>query len=144
MLPRNEAQARRACWEYIDRGRHRVVFLAPSGRSVVKFPRNSYGEEANYREAEMSRQGCTPYGPDGSLARCRLIRGLMILVMERVAPVTKEWRQAAPDSHWCWSVDASQVGHTRHGVLVAYDYADDYRPSVDALGKFKTAFLETA
>jgi hypothetical protein len=95
-------------------GRHRTVF--DCGLFVVKIPRNFSGMSANLEEHENS--SC-PYGAI-QFARTRLIRvgTVPILLMQKVAmPATLEGLPA-----WTDFVDGQQVGYTKGGKLVAYDF----------------------
>ncbi len=100
---------------FLGEGRNRLVFL--HGNFVVKVPRNDYGCYDNEREADISRS--FRHGNGGiHYARCRLIPGSFILVMELVDLVFKNPKE----NGWWDFVDCQQVGLTRFGKLVAYDF----------------------
>jgi len=92
--------------------RHRAVFR--DGDEVIKVPTRESGIHACY--CELTQQG-------EILARTRADRdlseetGLPIVRMEYVEHVG---RSETPD--WTWSIDCGQVGRTKDGRLVAYDW----------------------
>lgn len=102
-------------FEHLGTGRNRACFARPGDDYVIKIPVNSYGVMNNYDEAGWFAKF------RNRMARSRIVRwaGLPVLVMERVTtgftyPDLPEW------SDW---VDCQQVGKTKRGVFVAYDYA---------------------
>ena len=99
--------------KFIGEGRHRAVFKTRSGRYVVKFPVGEGGELANYREARDFKES------GDRLARCRIIvlQGVECLVMEFVTMAK------GPLPSWVDFIDCQQVGITRRGELVAYDWS---------------------
>ena len=111
-------------WEYIGSGRHREVWRLPSG-NVLKMPRGIEGQCANHREAERRANRVSPERYNSAwksarFARCRLIPGTSILVMEYVEPHTINYNNLPM---WCKYVDGGQVGYNRNNELVAYDFA---------------------
>lgn len=102
-------------WTFIGQGRTRAVFLLPGGRYVVKIPVDEMGYHDNWSEARQAKRDGWLY--KHQVARCRLMKNGW-LVMEYVKPATGE---ELPD--WVGSVDCGQVGWTRDGRLVAYDFA---------------------
>jgi hypothetical protein len=94
-------------------GRNRLVLR--HGKYVIKIPRNLNGEVDNEWEAR-ARLSSIP------TARCRLatLGGWRVLVMEYVEEPTDFSYKEYPN--WCKYVDCAQVGWTRHGKLVAYDF----------------------
>lgn len=108
-------------WIYLGSGRHREVWRLPSG-NVLKIPKGMTGEAANVEESKMwiNRFNLEDCHSDWKLARCRLIPGTFILVMEYLRP-HKMCYDELP--YWCQLVDGGQVGFNRKGELVAYDYA---------------------
>lgn len=140
-------------WILIGQGRHRMCYLLPSGY-VLKAPFSESGEKANRLEAEMWRNrhdsGSLPrWARDWKFARCRLIPGTDLLVMEFVWPTFSAWfggssqKTKGVEKHFPeWSrrffpvglddlpywarieIDCEQVGFNRKGELVAYDYAE--------------------
>jgi hypothetical protein len=97
--------------EWIGLGRHRAVFRR--GHTVVKVPVSIEGWHDNLREADRWRARAHPH-----LARCRLAGPLLVMVWceryDRPAELLPRWTDA---------IDCQQVGRTRQGRLVAYDYA---------------------
>lgn len=100
----------------VGAGNHRAAYRTRSGRYVVKFPcgYDDAGQFDNEYEARHWRE--SPLYP-----RCRLIAvaGASCLVMEWVEPATC-WELLPP---WVDSIDCGQVGYTRRGELVAFDFA---------------------
>ncbi len=99
--------------KYLGQGRHRSGFLTKSGKYVIKFPMGAVGDWANEGEA-------WDYSKDKTnLARCRCIEvsGHILLIMEFVQ---KPGTEVLPE--WVKFVDCQQVGYTRSGRLVAYDW----------------------
>jgi len=92
--------------------RHRVVFL--DGDEVIKVPSCESGVAAC--DCELVEQG-EKYArtrPDVALSKKT---GLPIVRMEYVEHVGSSEQ---PD--WTWSIDCGQVGRTKDGRLVAYDW----------------------
>jgi hypothetical protein len=88
------------------------------GRWVIKVPLNDYGLADNSREARLSRRWGRGPDQNGVLyARCRLLKNGW-LVMERVDTSVPD--EAQP--RWADYVDCQQVGLTRAGRIVAYDF----------------------
>lgn len=100
---------------YLGSGRHRKVFLSRSGKYVIKVPHNDGGFRANQEEYDLY---CNQAKSSIPLAKCRLHKS-DILLMEFVKSAS--WRPDLPE--WVRSVDCQQVGYTRTGKLVAYDYS---------------------
>lgn len=99
-------------FKYLGSGRNRTTYLLPSGKYVLKIPRNEAGVFDNADEEALSLYK--------THARCRTIKlfGTLCLVMEYV-------EQASLDKElptWCDFVDCRQVGYNRKGKLLAYDY----------------------
>lgn len=104
--------------KHLGSGRHRDVYLLPSGRNVIKIPSNTDGVGSNYREAQI-RYNFDPWtGTERSYARCRLIPGTNYLVMELID--TDYDPDCLPD--WASCIDCGQVGLDRKGRFKAYDY----------------------
>lgn len=102
--------------KYLGQGRNRIVYLLPSGKNVIKIPINEYGLYNNWDEATIfSRREDGCYIP---LARCKMVKDTPYLIMEYVEQTKDPYVEP-----WTYSVDCSQVGYTRSGKLVAYDYA---------------------
>lgn len=102
-------------YQLLGVGRNRVTFLLPSGKYVLKIPRNDSGVWDNHHEARLS--GTWNY------ARCKLVNlcGIWCLVMEYLncETIYKEY-DSLPD--WTIGVDCCQVGYNRKGKLLAYDF----------------------
>jgi hypothetical protein len=107
-------------------GRNRGVFVMPRNY-VVKIPKNADGFTDNDWEGSVSNfdESDPNFDPDDvQFARTRLFYYpiendfIPILFMEYVKQDT-DW-----DSHpdWVGSVDCGQVGYTKKGRLVAFDY----------------------
>jgi hypothetical protein len=107
-----------AGFRQLGAGRHRLAFLAPSGRNVVKVPLSDWGAMDNTTEALYWRerdQGTVP------LARCRIFCDGLLLAMEAVDTLST-WTY--DDLPWAIQIDCAQVGRNRRGQFVAYDYAE--------------------
>lgn len=110
--------------EDVVEGRNRRVFLMRG--YVIKVPLNYEGIDDNLHEGKQRR----PAGPLGEYetiyARTRLVHhhDIPVLLMERVTHATS----AALDAYfgkipsWVYGIDCCQVGFTKDGRLVAYDY----------------------
>jgi|GEM_PF-2341908 len=92
--------------------RHRVVFR--DGDEVVKVPTRESGVAAC--DCELTQQGelLAKTRPDRELSK---ETGLPIVRMEHVEHVG--W---SDELDWTWSIDCGQVGRTKDGRLVAYDW----------------------
>jgi hypothetical protein len=126
---------------YLGKGRHRMTYLSPNRRFVLKFPHNEEGLAANrdeasvYKEALLSKEKDYPYAP------CRLVHNainLMVAVTEVYGGTEADDRVrdngildgkdfAGDDDmdmlpSWAHDIDALQVGKLPNGRLVAYDY----------------------
>lgn len=100
--------------ESIGKGKKRIVFKDKN--EVIKIPLNLEGEFGNYYEAKTSIN-------NNKLANCNIDKKLSnlfqlnILRMEYVKHTG--WSK---DFDWTWSIDCGQVGLTKNGRLVAYDW----------------------
>lgn len=106
--------------QLIGEGRNRSVFLLPSGKYVLKVPKNFDGELDNWREARRFKvRKENNYLP---LARCKMVPNSHLLVMEFV-----NTKYIDPDERPRWTdfIDCAQVGYTGKGILVAYDYGGE-------------------
>jgi hypothetical protein len=104
-------------------GRNRAVF--DMGSYVVKLPRNSQGFGDNDWEGSISNGPDSDPAEDIQYARTRMFYVKLpehdyipILFMEKV--VYAERQEHLPD--WVMSVDCGQVGWSKNGKLVAFDY----------------------
>lgn len=100
--------------QLIGEGRHRIVFRH-GDRFVLKIPKGNEGLHANYLEADRYRHRRIDWLPI-ALARCRLLPNGW-LVMEYADPLPYP-----EHPEWASYVDCQQVGRTRDGRVVAYDY----------------------
>jgi hypothetical protein len=117
-LERLESLLVNAGFRRLNAGRHRLAFLSPSGRNVVKVPINDFGVLDNGRES-------TKWGKRAEmwpLARCRLFCDGLLLVMEAVKIDPERSFSDLPE--WAGWIDCGQVGLNRKGEFVTYDYAD--------------------
>jgi hypothetical protein len=107
--------------EFIGEGRSRRVYRHKKTNYVIKIPLDNYGADDNYIEASASKSFYKDKDLDEYLpcARCRLFKGIF-LVMEYVEYVKNPYSNEMPD--WVGCVDCGQVGYTRNGDLVAYDF----------------------
>ena len=101
-------------------GRHRVAYSDRSSpETVVKIPKAVRHFGDNTSEARQYAAG--EHGPEGRrLARCDLVEvwSIPVILMERVSyPKPSE---SLPD--WATRIDQREVGYTKDGILVAFDY----------------------
>ncbi|BAU39970.1 hypothetical protein [Ralstonia phage RSP15] len=109
-------------------GRNRIVFLMKG--YVVKIAKNYDGECDNEWEGSVSNSEESYNNPEYvQYPRTRLacFNGAYVLFMERVREasgeeIRKHLGTPKGGSDWTWSVDCGQVGFTKSGRLVAYDY----------------------
>ena len=120
-LQKAEAVAAKYKLKHIGEGRHRRTYSTPSGRSVVKFATCRRGWSCNDLEAFLFAKYVSE--KPTIFARCRMIvlGGVECLLMEHVNEINGFGTPGLPP--WVSSIDCGQVGYTRRGKLVAYDYA---------------------
>ncbi len=106
---------------YLGHGRNRITYRI-SERYVVKIPLNQDGVADNWYEAKQCKR-------DPDTAKCRLLGDC--LVMEFVDDIHQIWghlplwekmERINLLPYWVDYVDCRQVGFTRTGKLVAYDF----------------------
>lgn len=106
----------------IDEGRNRRVFVF--SKYVIKIPITYNGITDNDWEGSISNTNDDPDEIRYPRTRLTYWEALPIVLMERVTLVTtaaiKARLGSCPD--WVNSVDGGQVGFTRDGRLVAFDY----------------------
>lgn len=102
-------------YEYIGRGRNRIVFKSKSGKYVIKVPRNIEGNGDNFRETKKE-----DFGFPVPKSRRIILDDFCCVIMEYVEHVSFKDTKAPSWVSW---IDCGQVGHNRKGELVAYDYA---------------------
>lgn len=96
-------------------GRLRAAFR--DGDTVLKVPLSEVGEHGNYEEADSCNH---PYEPRAEAWIDEIWtkrEGIVILRMEYV-----RHRGSSKHPDWTWGVDGGQVGWTKAGRLVAYDW----------------------
>jgi hypothetical protein len=110
--------------KYLSSGRHRDVYLLPGGKYVLKVPRNDAGVSDNYWEDAFDYHKDAWSKTVRVNARCRLIPGTNLLVMEYVEPVSYDEIESKLGyiPKWVDFIDCQQVGFNRNGKLKAYDY----------------------
>ena len=109
-------------------GRNRVTVYLKN--TVIKLPRGLDGVADNEWEGSISNSEDSYNNPDHiQYPRTRLyyIGVFPILFMERVKhasskEISNYLGTPTGSGDWTWSVDCGQVGFTRKGRLVAYDY----------------------
>lgn len=132
-------------YQWLGSGRHRMTFLAPHKRFVLKFARNHSGLWVNCREADLWSTHLWRLGREGiQYAPCRLIRGC-ILMMRTVVDLHGDTIACAVGQkalhslqHICierhgevnsdfvnFTVDSGQIGRLPNGKWVAYDYGSE-------------------
>lgn len=118
-------------FKFLGRGSYRMCFLREGRKWVIKIPRNQKGIYDCRNEALIykHRKGkLNPKAPDeyqGALARCRLreIKGVPCLIMPFLENIREDY-----DAHPPWVrqlCDGTQVGKTRKGKIVVYDYGNE-------------------
>lgn len=115
----HERYRKRAQW--VRQGRNRIVYGLPN-HLVVKLPTNPAGIADNLHEAKRRNTGRELANPDKceQYPRTWLIDCVLpVLYMEQVEVCRgDEWSLPL----WVDWTDNSQVGYTRRGRLVIYDY----------------------
>jgi len=101
--------------KFLGEGRRRRVYLSPSGRTVVKVPKCGFGVSDNLIERDRYR-----HNPEGRYAPCRFWPGTNMLVMEYVEPI----QRLCDKPEWADYIDCGQVGTSRSGKVLAYDYGN--------------------
>lgn len=104
----------------LGRGRNRLTYDMGDGW-VVKIPLHMYGMEDNLTESKIYNE--TKDNPENycvQYAECMIFtyKDIPLLIMEKVEPITHYYD--FPD--WADYVDCQQVGYTKDGKVVAYDY----------------------
>lgn len=108
-----------ACFE----GRNRNVFEL--GQYMVKLPKNRDGYTDNDWEGSVSNSAQTYDSPRHiQYPRKHLIyfKTIPVLLMEKIIPVDWSLEKQSDYPRWIDQVDCAQVGYTKEGRLVAYDY----------------------
>jgi hypothetical protein len=109
-------------FKYLGSGRHRFVFLSPNKRYVLKFPIDYDGLLANEEEEQVFKSSLTNLISDIKYAPCRLISNT-ILMMRYVEDIFYS-RKITELPIWVNEIDSCQVGLTKDGKLVAYDFSN--------------------
>lgn len=109
-------------------GRHRLVYQLRN--CVLKFAHNIEGVQANCDEVKLSRKRKYLHYP---VARCKSILTVgdcvIALIMECVdeksfkKKLRDMYYNIPPELDWIKDIDCRQVGYTRSGKVVAYDYS---------------------
>ena len=94
--------------QYVGIGRHRVTYLIVGTEIVLKFPLSVDGFFDNTHEAEVKGE---------RYAECCMVGNSTILAMEFVDRIPYE---SLPG--WAGFIDCGQVGKTKDGRIVAYDF----------------------
>jgi len=119
-------------FEFIGYGRNRIAFLSQSKKNIIKIPITQGGVADNTHEHiswSKFRKKLVP------IARCRLLKNSVILVMELITRPyhpydpnvldnqrNKNFDDLIKQNPWIDFVDCGQVGLNRKGQLVAYDF----------------------
>lgn len=107
-------------------GRNRNTFIL-SDRIVVKLPRNFDGFTDNDWEGSISNSIESFNHPEHiqyPKTKLVFVTEVPIVFMQRITPLqsTEITQMFGSEPDWTFSVDCGQVGITRQGRLVAYDY----------------------
>ncbi len=102
-------------YEYLGCGRNRIVFALKSKNYVIKVPLNLAGNSDNSVEAKRG----VDFGYPVAKAKRVIIDDFCCAVMEYVEHADR-FDNELPD--WTGFVDCGQVGFTKKGELVAYDF----------------------
>lgn len=121
---------------FLGEGRHRMTFLAPHKRFVLKFPKNRYGLLDNQAEDGIwSRYLGKPNANGVQHAPCRLIQN-SVLMMRTVFNISGDTLGCecgrkilggmvyANLPTWSEEIECEQIGKLPGGKIVAYDYAE--------------------
>jgi hypothetical protein len=113
-------------WKFVGAGRTRIAVRR--GNHVIKIPLNIDGIDDNLREAYIFAHRSSTAWSWARFARCKMVKGTHLLMMVYARCVVQGrtddqgtvLAQSLPG--WASNVDCRQVGFTRQGELVAYDY----------------------
>lgn len=95
-------------------GSHRTVFIDKKNDEVIKVPSQNSGDFANQQELNTQGELYAKTKLDKELTERY---GYVVIRMEYV-----EHSGYSKEPDWTWSIDCGQVGHTKDGRLVAYDW----------------------
>jgi hypothetical protein len=109
-------------YEVVGFGRNRITFKLRSGNYVIKFPLSEAGEGDNDWEGSVvSNKKEDSEDIKYPKTRYLTIEGFVCVIMEIVKELEIEEYWFLKED-WFGSVDGGQVGKTRSGHVVAYDY----------------------
>lgn len=111
-------------YDFIGAGRNRAVFKLRSGNYVIKVPLNEYGFLDNGREASVVSNKKDLEDDDIKYPQTRYVEydEIPCVVMEYVSPIENNEEYQKNKKWWFDYVDCRQVGFTRKGEIVAFDY----------------------
>lgn len=97
-------------------GRNRIVFDLGNGL-VVKLPKNAAGASDNIYESKQ-------HGPQYPRTKIVFCLNVPVLFAQIVIPANEDqiFEKLGTIPRWVYSIDRKQVGFTRKGDLVAFDY----------------------
>ena len=109
-------------YEILGTGRNRATFKLRSGNYVLKFPLCEAGEGDNDWESSIvSNKSEDSEEIKYPKTKYITIGGFVCVIMEMVVELDPEQYWFLKED-WFLSVDGGQVGKTRSGHVVAYDY----------------------
>jgi hypothetical protein len=127
-------------YTWLGTGRHRMTYLSPNKRFVLKFPTCCYGIQISKREDALWSMFHWEPTPNGTyVAPCRMIGGVILMMRAMVelygdsdsCDIGREvLGQSSCDSKheipsWAERLDCGQVGRLANGRIVAYDFGSD-------------------
>lgn len=130
LVPKNEKEIKKYSNQIIsilkkkfdfEKGRHRVVFFDRKNNEVIKIPISDSGIAANFQELDYQDDNLAITNLDEKLS---IKYHIPIIRMEYVKPISMEDLEEKEGKipGWVYSIDSAQVGYTKDGRLVAYDW----------------------
>jgi len=105
---------------FLGYGRTRMTFLDPGKDVVWKVPRSLYGVDDNLEEDTC------PFNPEIlPIRELFYIHDVPVMMMEYVEYLPEDWCES-DETRWVDAIDCMQVGYTKDGRLVTYDFGHDW------------------
>lgn len=137
-------KARIPGWQFVAKGSFRACYKRPNRKWVLKVPRIKKGIQDCVNEASMFKHREGKYNPkaeehmQGALAPCRIVKiaEMPCLIMPEVDTTLRNRYNDHPK--WTHMLrDGRQIGTTRRGKVVVYDYGNEilapWTPAHDTL-----------